>query len=297
MEAKDAPACLMPNGRVLCVAGPAAEGGSFPGPTSFFEFDGASLVAAPNPPTNGGPPFVGRMLLMPTGQVLFANGGNQIFAYTPIGTADPAWAPHITSFPAAPEAGHSYTLQGRQLNGLSQAVSYGDDCSCATNYPLVRIKHLASGKTYFCRTFNHSTMGVATGTSIQSTTFKVPFGAPVGESEIQVIANGIASNIAFVNVRPFRFWIIPTFEIAARLIGSLADGPLWVLGPNGPVPVDPWGPKYIQPVKEAYASIETALRNLEQIGAEITAQQIKENAGQRLPVKKVATEGSKKVAA
>lgn len=297
MEAKDAPACLMPTGRVLCVAGPAGEGGSFPGPTSFFEFDGASLVPAPNPPNNGGPPFVGRMMLVPTGQVLFANGGSQIFAYTPAGASDSSWAPHITSFPAAPQAGHSYVLQGRQLNGLSQAVAYGDDCSCATNYPMVRIKHLASGKTYFCRTFNHSTMGVATGTSIQSTTFKVPFGAPVGESELVVIANGIASNVAFVNVRPFRFWIIPTYEIAARLIGSLADGPLWVLGPNGPVPVDPWGPKYIGPVKEAYASIERAIKSLEQIGAEISAEQVKENAANRLPVKKVATEGSKKAAA
>ncbi len=297
MQAKDAPGCLMPNGRVLCVAGPAGEGGTYPGPTSFFEFDGASLAVVPNPPNNGGPPYVGRMMLVPTGQVLFAAGGNQMFAYTPAGASDLSWAPHITSHPIIVEAGHSYTLQGRQLNGLSQAVSYGDDCSCATNYPLVRMKHLASGKTYFCRTFNHSTMGVATGTSIQSTTFKVPFGAPVGNSELVVIANGIASNIAFVDVKPFRFWIIPNYEIAARLIGSLADGPLWVLGPNGPVPVDPWGPKYIQPAKEAYASIMTAIKNLERIGEEISAQQIKENAANRLPVRKEATEVAKKAAA
>ena len=43
MEAKDAPACLLPNGKVLCVAGPAGEGGAFPGPTTFFEFDGTAL--------------------------------------------------------------------------------------------------------------------------------------------------------------------------------------------------------------------------------------------------------------
>jgi hypothetical protein len=297
MEAKDAPGCLMPNGRVLCVAGPAGEGGTYPGPTSFFEFDGASLVPVPNPPNNGGPPYVGRMMLVPAGQVLFAAGGNQIFVYTPVGAPDPAWAPHITSSPLVVEAGHSYGLQGRQLNGLSQAVSYGDDCSCATNYPLVRIKHLPSGKIYFCRTFNHTTMGVATGTSIQGTTFKVPFGAPIGQSELVIIANGIASNVVFVDVKPFRFWIIPNYEIAARLLGSLADGPLWVLGPNGPVPVDPWGPKYIQPVKEAYASIATAMKNLERIGEEISAEQIKENAANRLPVRKEATEVTKKAAA
>lgn len=297
MEAKDAPACLLPNGRVLCVAGPAGEGGTFPGPTSFFEFDGASLVPVPNPPNNGGPPFVGRMLLVPTGQVLFATGGNQIFAYTAAGASDPAWAPHITSLPLIMEAGHSYTLQGTQLNGLSQAVSYGDDCSCATNYPLVRIRHLASGKVYFCRTFNHSSMGVATGTAIQGTTFKVPFGSPVGQSELVVIANGIASNSCSVNVTPFHFWILPNYELVARLIGSLADGPLWVLGPNGPVPVDPWGPKYVQLAKEAYASISATLKTLERIGEEITVAQIKQNATTRLPVRKTATEVTRKAVA
>jgi len=65
----------------------------------------------------------------------------KIFAYTPSGGPDPAWAPHVTSCPHRIEAGHSYTLYGRQLNGLSQAVSYGDDATAATNYPLVRIRH------------------------------------------------------------------------------------------------------------------------------------------------------------
>ena len=107
MQAKDAPGCLMPNGRVLCVAGPAGEGGTYPGPTSFFEFDGASLAVVPNPPNNGGPPYVGRMMLVPTGQVLFAAGGNQIFAYTPAGASDLSWAPHITSHPFIVEAGQA----------------------------------------------------------------------------------------------------------------------------------------------------------------------------------------------
>jgi hypothetical protein len=283
MEAKDAPGCLLPNGSVLCVAGPAAEGGSFPGPTQFFEFNGSTLSTAPNPPNNGGPPFVGRMLVIPSGQVLFAAGSNQLFAYNPAGSYDPAWAPHITSCPGTIEAGHSYTLYGRQLNGLSQAVSYGDDATSATNYPIIRIRHNASGRVYFCRTFNHSTMGVATGTSIQSTTFKVPFGAPTGASELVVIANGIPSNMVAVNVQPFRFWNFPNYEAVAKLIGSLADGPLWVLGPNGPIPVDPWGPKFANRAEKAYNEIREGLRALNEIGAEIVKLREQSSSKELLP--------------
>jgi hypothetical protein len=297
MEAKDAPGCLMPNGSVLCAAGPAGEGGSFPGPTQFFEFDGGSLHAIPNPPNNGGPPFVGRMLLIPSGQVLFAAGGNQIFAYTPAAGYDPAWAPHITSCPHTIEAGHSYTLYGRQLNGLSQAVSYGDDATSATNYPIVRVHHLASGRVYFCRTFNHSTMGVATGTSIQHTTFKVPFGAPNGASQLVVIANGIPSNAWAVNVRPFHFWNFPNFESFNHLIGSLADGPLWVLGPHGPVPVDPWGPKVAKRAEKAYAEIRSAVATLYELGNEVIALREKEGAGERVAEAKSAGGLRKKAAA
>ena len=87
-EVKDAPACLLPNGRVLCVAGP-VDGleKSYLTPTYFFEFDPTSLNLVPitNPPNNGSAPFSGRMLLLPTGQVLFANGSYDIEVYTPDG--------------------------------------------------------------------------------------------------------------------------------------------------------------------------------------------------------------------
>jgi hypothetical protein len=229
--------------------------------------------------------------------VLFAAGGNQIFAYTPAAGYDPAWAPHITSCPHTIEAGHSYTLYGRQLNGLSQAVSYGDDATSATNYPIVRVHHLASGRVYFCRTFNHSTMGVATGTSIQHTTFKVPFGAPNGASQLVVIANGIPSNAWAVNVRPFHFWNFPNFESFNHLIGSLADGPLWVLGPHGPVPVDPWGPKVAKRAEKAYAEIRSAVATLYELGNEVIALREKEGAGERVAEAKSAGGLRKKAAA
>jgi len=63
----------------------------------------------------------------------------------------------------------------------------------------------------------------------------------------------------------------PIFEeaIVARLIGSLADGPLWVLGPHGPIPVDPWGPKYAKEAVAARQQVIKGLKALQQLGAEL----------------------------
>jgi len=196
LGAKDAPACLLPNGRVLCVAGPVdGTSGSYLSPTYFFEFDPAAstITAAPRPPNSANAPFNGRMLLLPTGQVLYASGALDVEVYTPDGGPDPAWRPQITACPSPLQLGQTYTLSGTQLNGLSQAVSYGDDATMATNYPLVRVRNLASNKIVFCRTHGHSTLGVATGAAVVSTQFDVPSGIETGPSELAVVANGIAS--------------------------------------------------------------------------------------------------------
>src|SRR6185437_12628058 len=65
----DAPAALLPNGNVLLQASPFQVS-----PSQFFEFNGASLISAPAPPNTNYPAFVGRMLVLPTGQVLFTHG-------------------------------------------------------------------------------------------------------------------------------------------------------------------------------------------------------------------------------
>jgi len=268
--AKDAPACLLPNGNVLLVGGP-VDGvkNSYLSPTYFFEFDGTSLNRVPDPPNSGGPPYTGRMMLLPTGQVLFAAGTSALYCYTPDGGPDGAWRPSITSAPGLIRAGGSYTLHGRQINGLSQAVSYGDDAAGATNYPLVRIRHIATGRVKYCRTFDHSSMGVATGTSIESTNFIVPLDILTGLSELCVVANGISSSCVTLTVLP-AFIINPhLYEVWNWLIGSLADGPLWVWGPSGPVPVDPWGPEYAEQVKEARAQMLAGMRELASLGKRI----------------------------
>ncbi len=96
--------------------------------------------------------------------------------------------------------GRTYRLHGRQLNGLSQACAYGDDQQMATNYPLVRLWGPHHVGAVYCRTFDHSTMGVATGHAIHHTHFAVPDHLPPGDYRLAVIANGIASHPVDVRV-------------------------------------------------------------------------------------------------
>jgi Galactose oxidase, central domain len=205
LGAKDAPACLLPNGKILCVAGPVdgiAE--DYLAPMYFFELDPATgiftLIAVPPSNLPNLAPFEARFLPLPSGDILFSNGTDNISIYEPGGSPDPVWRPTITGIedlggnPASALAANNlFRLFGRQLNGLSQAASYGDDAQMATNYPLVRIRNNASHHVAYCRTQNHSSMGVATGSIVRSTEFHVPSGIEPGVSELRVIANGIAS--------------------------------------------------------------------------------------------------------
>jgi hypothetical protein len=201
LKAKDAPATLLPNGRVLCAVGPCGDlSGDWAEPTMFFEFDGNSLTRVADPPNAGGRTFEGRMLLIPTGQVLFVAGTAAMYVYTPDGGPAAAWKPTITNCPTDLRPGAAYTLEGTQLNGLSQAVSYGDDAQQATNYPLVRATRIADGTVSYWRTFGHSTMGVATGSTTVSTNFTVPAGIALDTYALSVVANGIASDPLTVTV-------------------------------------------------------------------------------------------------
>ena len=244
----------------------------FLSPTYFFEYNGSSMSRVPDPPNAGGVPYIGRMMLLPTGQILFVAETNAVYVYNYFACPSASAKPHITSAPHTVRPFHSYTLHGRLLNGLSQAVGYGDDASGATNYPILRIRHHGTGKVTYCRSFDHSSMGVATGASIESTTFVIPWGTPEGASDIVVVANGIASEPWPVCVEEFCFhWPIFDDAIFARLIGSLSDGPLWVWGPHGPIPVDPWGPKVAAEASGARKMIVTGLMTLRKLGGELQA--------------------------
>ena len=201
LKAKDAPGCLLPNGRVLCVAGPAGDGANdWPSPTMFFEFDGTNLTRVADPPNATSVIYHGRMLLLPTGEVLFGTGTAALYLYRPDPGFQAAWKPVITQFPADVHPAGTYMLFGQQFNGLSQAVSYGDDAQMATNYPIVRLRNPSTGAIYYCRTSGHSTMAVATGTATVSTQITVPGSTPNAAYQLSVVANGIPSDEVAVTV-------------------------------------------------------------------------------------------------
>ncbi len=151
----------------------------------FFEFDGTNLI--PEPAAN----FCGQpsTLLLPTGQVML----NLQVVYTPSGTFQTGWRPTITKFTQGLFAGGNYQIFGTQFNGLSQANAFNDEFQVPTNYPLVRITNNATGDVKYARTYNFSTMGVATGSAIVSTWVLVPPDIETGDSTLEVVANGIPS--------------------------------------------------------------------------------------------------------
>lgn len=197
-DCEDAPAALLITGNVLVQASP----GVFVPPSHFYEFDGKKLtkVAAP-PNASKDASYFGRMLELPTGQILFTDGTDDVEIYTPNGTFNTAWAPTITTSPSPVTRGQTYSISGTQFNGMSQGAMYGDDAQMATNYPLVRITNNATGDVFYARTHDHSTMAVQTGSKTVSTNFDVPSNMETGASSLVVVANGIPSQPVNVTVQ------------------------------------------------------------------------------------------------
>ncbi|MBZ5667416.1 MAG: hypothetical protein LAO30_22790 [Acidobacteriia bacterium] len=196
LDIADGPAALLPDGNVLVMTSP----GVFQAGVHFFEWDGTSFNAAPATPNSpSDTSYYGRMLVLPTGQIMLTDGSNDVELYNSTGSPNPSWAPTITKVPKTLTHGRTSTVHGTQLTGLSQGAAYGDDAQAASNYPLVRITNNATGHVFYARTHGFSS-GVATGTTITLTHFDVPAGIELGASQLEVVTNGIASNPVSVNI-------------------------------------------------------------------------------------------------
>jgi hypothetical protein len=197
---EDGPAAILPDGNVLIDVGPTSP--CYASGTKFYEFNGTTLTSVPAPIGAGSnPTYTGRMLVLPTGQVLFTDGTKTVQIYTASGTYESAWQPKILKVESTLTHGtKNNKIQGRQFNGLSQGAMYGDDAQMATNYPLVRITNTATGNVVYCKTHNHSTMAVATGAENVSTYFDIPATIGTGASTLEVVANGIPSVAVAVTI-------------------------------------------------------------------------------------------------
>jgi hypothetical protein len=220
----DAPAAMMPNGKILCSvsASPYIDGQNnlqFSRPASFFEYDYADHTQGPNGSFTqvNGPTgltdnintYQSAMLVLPDGGVLYchfqqgtpsvpkptySSFGSQLYIYIPDSVPVAAGKPVINNITT--NSAGSYTLTGTGLNGISAGAAYGDDLQMDSNYPLVRFTD-GNGNVRYGRTSNWSSTGVMTGTNLVSTQFTLPSNLPPG-SYLEVVANGIASDpVAF----------------------------------------------------------------------------------------------------
>ena len=212
LTCSDGAAVVLPGGKVLCMAGSlyrySANGVDFfSNPTTFFLFDPANTASlpqfSPQPSNHSNDTWTARLLLLPNGDVFFTDEANRIQMLTPdasLLSPDASWKPIITNAPTTLNPGHTYTISGRQLNGLTQANSYGDDAQMATNFPLVRLTNTSNNKVHYLTTSNFSTMGIATGSAVVTANMHVPTDMPPGQYNLVVVANAISSDPVTVNV-------------------------------------------------------------------------------------------------
>ena len=130
------------------------------------------------------------MLMLPTGQMLLTDTYSA-YVYTPHSSARLNLRPII--YRVDPNDRDSYTITGQQLNGQSAGSAYGDDDQMDSNIPIVRLTSARTGKVYYCKTTNWSSVGVAGGTKPETVNFTLHPSVTPGTYELTVIGAGIAS--------------------------------------------------------------------------------------------------------
>ncbi|HXI83446.1 MAG TPA: kelch repeat-containing protein [Verrucomicrobiae bacterium] len=192
----DAAAAMMVNGKILCAVSPSPTTNNFPTPTSFYEYDPVSnAFTQANAPAGGTsvnhPSYWTAMLDLPDGTVLYSEFSSRLYVYRPDGSPLAAGKPAISRI--TPNADGSYHLTGTLLNGISEGAAYGDDWQMNSNYPIIRLTD-AAGNVRYARTYNWSSTGVMTGTTPETTEFRLPTGLAAGIYSLVVVANGISSD-------------------------------------------------------------------------------------------------------
>ena len=196
LDIADGPAAVLPDGNALFDTSP----GIFGTGSKFFEWDGAALNATsapPNAPVDSS--YVGNMVVLPTGQVLFTDFSGDVEIYTPVGSPCAGCAPTISTVATTLTHGSkNNSISGTQFNGVTQGAYYGDDNQSATNFTLVRITD-STGKVVYCKTHGWAG-GVATGAKLVSAKFDIPSTIALGSASLVVVTNGIPSAAVTVTI-------------------------------------------------------------------------------------------------
>jgi hypothetical protein len=201
----DSPTQVTLNGNATATGTPSITwGGLFSNPTELFDYNPTAATITPvSPALNDAnlpflPAYVSRMLVLPTGQMLYSDSSSQLYIYTPDGAANFALKPIINN--VAYQGGGVFTLTGKQLDGVNAGAGYGDDNQMDTNYPIVRLTN-SVGNVFYCRAFGWSNFNVGTSTTPATVNFSLPAGLTTpGNYTVTVSGAGIQSFPVFVNI-------------------------------------------------------------------------------------------------
>ena len=188
-DVADGPGALETNGNAIVFASP----GIFNAGAETFEWDGSNLTQIAGPPNQiNDSSFQGHYMMLPSGEVMFTDYTNDVELLTSAGSPYSGFTPTLLLPSITMTHGTTVKLNGTNFNGASQNNFYGDDYQTATNYPIVKFTNVSTGHVVFGRTHGHNTMAV--GYHGPSYTFvDIPSSIETGQTHIQVITNGIAS--------------------------------------------------------------------------------------------------------
>jgi hypothetical protein len=178
-------------------------GGTFNNPTELFDFDPRSnkITQVTSALPDGNLPYEGcyptRMLILPTGQLLFSDDSSQLWLYTSSGTPDPKLRPVITNVRYQDDG--KFRLTGFQLDGQSAGAAYGDDDQMDSDYPIIRMVN-SSGNVFYARTSNWSKIAVGTDTGSETVDFTLNPGVTPGDYSLIVSGAGISSLPSHIHI-------------------------------------------------------------------------------------------------
>ncbi|MFZ0584165.1 MAG: kelch repeat-containing protein [Candidatus Acidiferrales bacterium] len=179
-------------------------GGTFSNPTELFEFDPVmnTIHQITSALPDGNLPFEGsyptRMLILPTGQLLFSDSSSQLWIYTSDDQPNPFVRPFITKINYQGQG--MFRLSGLQLDGQSAGAAYGDDDQMDSNYPIVRMVD-EHGNVLYARTSNWSKVAVGAEAGIETVDFTPNPEITPGKYELIVSGAGISSFPFFIDIK------------------------------------------------------------------------------------------------